>query len=100
MEHLKDYDMKTLHEWKDGELRTTELHFYQAFLINKLGLTDTRASDFAKGVEQLHLALSRCDWGNLSKLAKAYPGICTLVNDFARLEELKIQTNSKGEEYK
>ena len=38
MEHLKDYDMKTLHEWEDGEVRTTELHFYQAFLINKLDL--------------------------------------------------------------
>jgi hypothetical protein len=100
MEHLKDYDIKTLHRDPDGELRTTKLHFYQAFLIKKLGLANTRAFDFAEAVQKLHLALCRCDYHNLDRLMTAYPGIADLVQDFARLEECAILYNHEGEEYK
>jgi len=99
-ELLKDWDLKTLHRDPDGELRTGYNHYYQAFLIDKLGLADTRAPDFAEGVQQLHLALCRCDYGNLKVLMTAYPGIADLVQDYARLEELGILRNHKGEEYK
>ena len=99
-ELLKDWDLKTLHRDPDGELRTGYNHYYQAFLIDKLGLADTRAPDFAEGVQQLHLALCRCDYGNLKRLMTAYPGIADLVQDYARLEEVMILRNHKGEEYK
>jgi len=98
--HLNGWDLKTLHEDPDGEVRTSKNHFYQAFLIDKLGLGDSRASDFAEGVQQLHLALCRCDYGNLKVLMTAYPGIADLVQDYARLEEVMILRNHKGEEYK
>ena len=99
-ELLNGWDLKTLHEDPDGEVRTSNNHFYQAFLIDKLGLGDSRASDFAEGVQQLHLALCRCDYGNLKVLMTAYPGIADLVQDYARLEEVMILRNHKGEEYK
>ena len=99
-EHLNGWDLKTLHEDPDGEVRTSKNHFYQAFLIDKLGLGDSRASDFAEGVQQLHLALCRCDYGNLKVLMTAYPGIADLVQDYARLEEVRILKDYKHQEYK
>jgi len=98
--HLNGWDLKTLHEDPDGEVRTSKNHFYQAFLIDKLGLADSRAYDFAEGVQQLHLALCRCDYENLKRLMSAYPGIADLVQDYARLEEVRILKDYKGEEYK
>jgi len=100
MEHLKDYDMKTLHRDPDGELRTGKNHYYQAFLIKQLHLGNSRAYDFAEAVQKLHLALCRCDYGNLKVLMTAYPGIADLVQDYARLEECAVLYNHKGEEYK
>ena len=100
MEHLKDYDMKTLHRDPDGELRTGKNHYYQAFLIKRLVVANTRAYDFAEAVQKLHLALCRCDYHNLDRLMTAYPGIADLVQDYAKLEECAILYNHKGEEYK
>ena len=103
-ELLNGWDLKTVFRWPDatkGEgLRTTKNHFYQAFLIKKLGLANSRAADFAEGVQQLHRALCRCDYENLDTLMTAYPGIADLVQDYARLEEVMILRNHKGEEYK
>ena len=102
-ELLKDWDLKTVFRWpgtEGGDLRTDKNHFYQAFLIKRLGLANSRAADFAEGVQQLHLALCRCDYHNLSRLMTAYPGIADLVQDYARLEELAVLRNHKGEEYK
>ena len=102
-ELLNGWDLTTVFRWpgtKGDDLRTDKNHFYQAFLIKKLGLANTRASDFAKGVEQLHLALCRCDYENLDTLMTAYPGIADLVQDYARLEEVLVLCNHKGEEYK
>ena len=101
--HLNNWDLKTVFRWpgtKGDDLRTDKNHFYQAFLIKKLGLANTRASDFAKGVEQLHLALCRCDYENLDTLMTAYPGIADLVQDYARLEEVLILKDYKHQEYK
>ena len=102
--NLEGWDLKTVFRWPDSlkgeDLRTTKNHFYQAFLIKKLGLANTRAADFAEGVEQLHLALCRCDYENLDTLMEAYPGIADLVQDYARLEEVLILKNHKHEEYK
>ena len=102
-EHLNGWDLKTVFRWpgtKGDDLRTDKNHFYQAFLIKKLGLANSRAADFAKGVEQLHLALCRCDYENLEVLMEAYPGTADLVQDFARLEEVRGLKDYKGEEYK
>ena len=103
-ELLNGWDLKTVFRWPDAtkreDLRTDKNHFYQAFLIKKLGLANSRAADFAKGVEQLHLALCRCDYENLEVLMEAYPGTADLVQDFARLEEVRILKDYKGEEYK
>ena len=95
---LKDWDLKTI--LKEDTLHTDRFHFYQAFLVKKLGLADTRSADFADGVQQLHLALCRCDYENLDTLMTAYPGIADLVQDYARLEEVLVLRNHKGEEYK
>jgi hypothetical protein len=99
-ELLNGWDKKTLHRDPDGEVRTGKNHFYQGFLIKKLGLADSRAYDFAKGVQELHRALCRCDYENLDTLMTAYPGIADLVQDYARLEELAVLRNYKHEEYK
>ena len=99
-EHLNGWDKKTLHRDPDGEVRTGKNHFYQGFLIKKLGLADSRAYDFAKGVQELHRALCRCDYENLEVLMEAYPGIADLVQDFARLEEVRILKDYKHQEYK
>ena len=103
-ELLNGWDLKTVFRWPDAtkreDLRTVKNHYYQAFLIKKLGLADTRAANFADGVQQLHLALCRCDYENLDTLMTAYPGIADLVQDYARLEEVLVLRNHKGEEYK
>ena len=102
-ELLNGWDLTTVFRWpgtKGDDLRTDKNHFYQAFLIKKLGLVDSRAYDFAKGVQELHRALCRCDYENLDTLMTAYPGIADLVQDYARLEELAVLRNYKHQEYK
>ena len=86
-ELLNGWDKNTLHRDPAGEVRTGKNHFYQGFLIKKLGLADSRAYDFAKGVQELHRALCRCDYENLDTLMTAYPAIADLVQNYTRLEE-------------
>ena len=100
-EPLTDKVLKVLEEdFIVEKVKTDRYHFFKAFLVKKLGLADTRAFDFAEGVNQLHLALSRCDYENLDTLMTAYPGMADLVQDYARLEDLRILKNHKHEEYK
>tara|TARA_A100001515_G_C4538956_1_gene199545 strand:- start:279 stop:488 length:210 start_codon:yes stop_codon:yes gene_type:complete len=59
---------------------------YKQELIDR-GIPETRADDLAKAVDNLHMALAKCDLENRKKF-NLNRSVADLVNDFGRVEWL------------
>ena len=57
---------------------------YKQELINR-GISETRAEDLAKAVDDLHMALAKCDLENRKKFNLSR-SVADLVNDFGTIE--------------
>ena len=59
---------------------------YKQELIDR-GISETRAEDLAKAVDDLHMALAKCDLENRKKF-NLNRSVADLVNDFGTIEWL------------
>ena len=59
---------------------------YEQELIDR-GISETRAEDLAKAVDDLHMALAKCDLENRKKFNLSRT-VADLVNDFGTIEWL------------
>ena len=63
-------------------------HFiFNTYLVDKMGIPDTRAPKLGRAISDLHYAISMCDDVHSDKLAKLTVG--ELLNLFGEAEELR-----------
>ena len=62
-------------------------YIFNTYLVDKMGIPDTRAPKLGRAISDLHYAISMCDDVHSDKLAKLTVG--ELLNLFGEAEELR-----------